>query len=584
MFRYVLIILFCIVGGLLHGCTSNSTSRSGDPDERGLTLPNGFEVVVVVDSVGPLRHLSVDDNGDIYAKLKKSYDGGSLVALRDTTGDGKSDIIRRFGDFDQDEGSFETGSEIHNGYLYVSTNWAVYRYDLSSGDLVPQAAPDTIMVSEHDHGTYGHMAKPLAFDNRGHLYVPFGAPSNACQKPERTPGVSGQDPCPDLKKHGGIRRFDADETGQTQEDGYKFASGIRSVVAMDWNPEDENLYVVQHGRDNLHRLWPNKFSRWENAMLPAEEFIRVTDGSNFGWPYCYYDQLKEEKVLAPEYGGDGETIGKCDQYDDPILGFPGHFAPNDLLFYQGKQFPDHYDGGAFVAFHGSTIRDPYPQAGYFVGFVPFENGAPSGEWEVFANGFSGIDPIVNTGDAEHRPSGLAVGPDGSMYITEDNDGKIWRITYTGDKDDFGPSHLARMEKIKRAASNVRTPDKEDDVLQQEALSAGGELYNTYCASCHQGDGKGAPPRYPPLAGTEWVTGDKQRLISIILNGLEKPIEVKGESYSNAMPQHSFLSNEEVAAVATYIRQNFGNNASAVGAEDVGAVRELSSGDHDQPTP
>lgn len=537
---------------------------------------------MVVDSIGPARHLSVRDNGDIYATLRRRYEDGSIVALRDTTDDGKADVIKRFGVFSEEESGFNTGSNIHNGYLYVSTDLNVYRYKLRPGKLLPEKKPDTLMIVKH--GSHEHIAKPISFDGRGNMYIPFGAPNNACQKPKRTPGVPGQDPCPDLENHGGIWRFDADESNQTQEDGYKFSTGLRSVVAMDWNPVDQHLYAVQHGRDNLHRLWPNKFSRWDNAVLPAEEFVRVTDGSHFGWPYCYYDQLKEKKVLAPEYGGNGDVVGRCDQYDDPLIGFPGHFAPNDLLFYHGGQFPDHYENGAFIAFHGSTIRNPYPQAGYFVGFVPFQDGEPSGEWEVFANGFAGVDPIVNTKDAEHRPGGLAVGPDGSLYVTEDNDGKIWRIIYTGDSEEFGPSHLARMEKEKRTASNVRTPDEEDDTLQQEALSAGGELYNTYCASCHQGDGKGAPPRYPPLAGAEWVTGDEQRLISIILNGLEGPIEVKGESYNNAMPQHSFLSNEEVAKVATYIRQHFGNNASAVRAEDVGAVRDSPSEGPARPTP
>ena len=538
-------------------------------------LPDGFRAVVVTDSIGPARHLAVSSRGDVYATLRRSYDDGSIVALRDTTNDGQADVIRKFGVFDDDEGSYYTEAEIHDGYLYVSTDLKIYRYRLTPGQLVPQEAPDTLVVDDHEHGSHEHITKPVAFDDQGHLYVPFGAPNNACQEPKRTPGAPGQDPCPDLEDHGGVWRFDADKKGQTQSDGYAFATGIRSVVAMDWNPADGNLYLVMHGRDDLHRLWPNKFSSWENALLPAEEFLRVTEGANFGWPYCYYDQLQEKKVLAPEYGGDGKAVGRCSQYDDPVVGFPGHFAPNDLMFYQGRQFPDHYADGAFVALHGSTIREPYPQAGYFVAFVPFEDGAPSGAWEVFANGFAGVDPIINTSDAEHRPGGLATGPDGALYVTEDNKGKIWKITYTGDKEAFGPANLANMEKVKRTASNVRTPDKEADNLQKDELLAGEKVYATYCAACHQGDGQGAPPRYPPLAESEWVTGDKQRLISLIINGLEGPIEVRGEPYDNVMPQHSFLSDEEVAEVATYVRQHFGNSADSVSAEEVSSVRNSS---------
>lgn len=560
--------------GIFSGCGVEDPSLSGDPNNGGLVLPGGFEAIVVADSIGPARHLAVGENGDIYAKLKQSDEEGSIVALRDTTGNGRADVTRKFGVFDESEGNFHTGVEIHDGHLYVSTDLSVFRYELPSGKLVPDGDPDTIMVDTHEHGSHEHIARPISFDEAGHMYIPFGAPNNACQEPKRTPGASGQDPCPDLKDHAGIWRYDDSEVHQTQSQGDRFGTGIRSVVAMDWNPTDGHLYSVVHGRDNLHRLWPDKYTSWENAMLPAEEFIRITEGANFGWPYCYYDQLKGEKVLAPEYGGDGDKIGRCDQFDDPIIGFPGHFAPNGLMFYQGEQFPDHYKNGAFIAFHGSTIRNPYPQAGYFIGFVPWEDGAPSEDWEVFANGFAGVDPIVNTSDAEHRPGGLATGPDGSVYITEDNKGKIWRVIYTG--GEFTESDLTRMEKEKKTASNIRTPDKEADNLREEMLSAGQKVYVQNCASCHGRDGKGSPPRYPPLTKTEWVTGDKQRLISIIVNGLEGPIEVKGENYSGAMPKNDFLSDEEVAEVATYIRQNFGNDASTVSVKEVRQVRDTLS--------
>lgn len=559
-----------IVAFALAHCTPDGNGGTGGLDEVSLVLPEGFEAVVVVDSIGPARHLAVRDNGDIYTVLKRSYDDGTVVALRDTTGDGQADVIRKFGTFD--ESGYHTEATIHDGDLYIGTSMTLYRYELRPGQLVPSGPPDTLVIDDHAHGNHEHNTKLVSFDDRGNMYVPFGAPTNACQSPKRTPGVAGQDPCPDLDRHGSIWRFAADAQNQTQEDGAEYATGLRSIVAMDWNPVDDALYAVVHGRDNLHRLWPNRFTQWDNALLPAEEFMRLTEGAHFGWPYCYYDQLQGKKVIAPEYGGDGETVGRCSQYKDPLIGFPGHFAPNDLMFYRGEQFPDHYANGAFIAFHGSTIRNPYPQAGYFVAFVPFEDGAPAGEWEVFANGFAGVDPIVNTSDAKHRPSGLAMGPDGALYITEDNDGKIWRVTFTGDKEAFGEAQLARMEDVKRTASNIKTPDSEADNLQRGELVAGEGIYNTYCASCHQNDGKGAPPRYPPLNGTDWVTGDKQRLIAVIVNGLEGPIEVKGEPYNNVMPQHSFLSDEEVAQVATYIRQNLGNDASAVTTEEVRQVR------------
>lgn len=492
--------------------------------------------------------------------------------MRDTNADGIPDVISKFGLFDEDKGGFHTEARIHEDHLYVSTQLRVYRYRLTPGLLLPGSGPDTLVIDDHAHGSHQHITKPVAFDDRGNMYVPFGAPSNACQDPKRTPGVPGQDPCPELDDHGGIWRFDKNAKNQTQADGYRFASGLRSIVGMDWNPVDKSLYAVMHGRDDLHRLWPNTFVPFDNAILPAEEFMRVKDGSHFGWPYCYYDQVQGQKVLAPEYGGDGTIVGRCEGYDDPLIGFPGHFAPNDVMFYRGDQFPDRYRNGAFVAFHGSTIRSPYPQAGYFVAFVPFAGGEPSGEWEVFANGFAGIDPIVNTSDAVHRPVGLAMGPDGSLYVTESNRGKIWRITYTGDRANFGAAQLARMVEEKRTASNIRTPDREADNLERYKPVAGEKVYLTYCVGCHQRDGQGSPPRYPPLAGTDWVTGDKQRLITVILKGLQGPIEVRGEPFDDFMPQHGFLTDEAVAEVASYIRRSFGNNADAVTTEEVTAVR------------
>lgn len=564
-------LLFLLVV-FVTNCTvqEEEDSSDGSAHNAGLLVPGGFEVTIVADSIGKARHLTVNENGDIYVKMKSSDEQKGALALRDTTGDGVMDIVKRFGN--RDENFAETEMTIHDGYLYYTSSLRVYRQKLIPGQLLPDAEVDTILIDDHEHGDHEHNTKPLAFDGKGNMYVPFGAPNNACQEPKRTPGVAGLDPCPILENHGGIWRFEYDKKNQKQEDGERFATGLRSIVAMSWNPADNHLYLVMHGRDDLHRLFPNEFSPWESAVLPSEEFMRVTGGSDFGWPYCYYDHIQQKKVLAPEYGGDGETVGRCREFDDPILGFPGHFAPNDLLFYQGDQFPEHYRNGAFIAWHGSTIRSPYPQAGYFIAFVPFENGEISGEWEVFANGFAETDPIINTSDAKHRPSGLAVGPDGSLYITEDRNGRIWKVSYTGDKAAFGGEQLARMREEKQTASNIRRPHPEEDNLQKEEIAGGEQIYRTYCASCHQRDGQGTD-RYPPLAGTDWVTGDKNRLIGVILNGLEGSIEVNGQLYNNVMPQHSFLSDEEVAEVLTYIRQNFDNDASAVTPEEVNDLRE-----------
>ena len=252
------------------------------------------------------------------------------------------------------------------------------------------------------------------------------------------------------------------------------------------------------------------------------------------------------------------------------MGFPGHWAPNDLLFYRGDQFPERYKKGAFVAFHGSTNRAPYSQSGYFVCFVPFENGNPTGEWEVFADGFSATDTIVNTRDVKYRPVGLATGPDGSLYISESNTGKIWRVMYKGDRNNFGKEQLASME-LRKSSAHIKTPDEINDNLQKN-IARDKLLYNTFCGVCHQQNGLGAAGRFPSLAGTDWVIGDKKKLINVVLNGLQGPIVVNGETYDGVMPKHAFMSDEDLSTILTYVRQNFGNKAIAMSPEDVEVSR------------
>ncbi|MCF2487918.1 c-type cytochrome [Dyadobacter sp. CY347] len=537
----------------------------------GLFLPDGFEATVVVDSLpGRARHIAVNDNGDIYVKARFADKGESVIALRDTNGDGRADIIKRFGGRGG-EGVYGTAMRIYKGYLYFSSELIVYRYKLKPGELVPSSEEEVILTDDHAHGMHEHIAKPVTFDDKGFMYVPFGANSNSCQGYNRIPSSSGMDPCPILEDHGGIWRFDANKRGQLQKDGVKFATGLRSVVALDWNFADNNLYALQHGRDDLLRLFPQLFSPWQSAMLPSEEFLRIKEGTDAGWPYCYYDQMQGKKVLNPEYGGDGNEVGRCGDYEKPLIGFPGHWAPNDILFYQGNHFPDRYKNGSFIAFHGSTNRAPYPQSSYFIGFVPFKAGQPSGDYEVFADGFAGVDPIVNVSDAVYRPMGLAMGPDGALYIAETEKGKIWKVTYKGNKQKFAKSALVKMEK-RKSMSNIRTPDQINDNLDKDKPVAGSAVYSVYCSACHQRNGMGDSQRFPPLGGAEWVTGDKDRLIKVLLKGLEGPIEVKGQSYNNVMPQHSFLKDEEIAEVLTHIRSNFGNSASAVTADDVAKTR------------
>jgi len=544
----------------------------GDPDNGGLLLPGGFEAVVVVDSLpGKARHLAVNDNGDIYVKLMHTVKERGNAALRDDDGDGKADIIEFFGKYD--DWGYGTAMRIHNGYLYFSSELVVYRCKLQQRRLLPDEKMEVILTDDHPHGRHEHIAKPVSFDDRGNMYVPFGAPSDACQEMNRIPGSPGQNPCPLLADHGGVWQFDANKTGQVQKDGKRFATGLRSVVAMDWNKDDKTLYLLQHGRDDLLRTWPSIYSPWQSAVLPAEEFLRIKENANCGWPYYYFDEIQQKKILNAEYGGDGKKEADGKNYEQPLIAFPAHWAPNDLVFYQGNSFPDHYKNGAFIAFHGSTNRAPYPQSGYFICFVPFNAGKPSGTWEVFADGFAKVDPIVSVSDAVYRPMGIAIGPDGSMYVSDSEKGKIWRIIFKGDKNKFGAQQLAAMEKEK-SNSHIRMPDEINDNLDKDKPSSAAKLYDTYCRMCHQQNGKGDGARFPPLDSSEWVIGDKKRLINLVLNGVQGPIDVKGKSYNGTMPMHAFLSDNDLAVVLTYVRRSFGNAADSVGADEVKKIRSV----------
>lgn len=406
---------------LLSACANNESSKpSAAADSAGLTLPEGFDAQIVADSVGTARHIVVNDHGDIFVKLNDVKDGKGILVLSDKNGDGKVDSIAGFADYGG------TGITIKNGYLYASSNTSVFRYKLNQDQqVVDTQHPDTLIYGLIDRAQ--HNSKSIALDDAGHIYVNIGAYSNVCQVRDRIKGSPGMMPCPVLDSAGGIWRFSADSLRQTYGNGIRYATGLRNVVGLDWNKENNALYVMQHGRDNLHDFYPDLYDQKTGVELPSEAMYKLHEGADCGWPYIYYDQVQKKKILSPEYGGDGKKEGG-EKAETPVVAFPGHLAPNALLFYTGNQFPEKYKNGAFVAFHGSWNRAPH-QAGFYVAFVPFKNGVPSGDWEIFANGFAGTNDPKSPGNAKYRPCGLAQGPDGSLYVSDDAHGAIFRITY-----------------------------------------------------------------------------------------------------------------------------------------------------------
>ena len=479
MAKYILklnrkILLLFALSSILINCDYSKSKNSekkikkdliADSDNGGLFMPDGFGAIVVSEGVGPSRHLAVKNNGDIYVKLRKASGRNGNVALRDNDGDGKADIVERFGDYPND-GKFGTEMKINDGYLYYSSELVIYRQLLDPYELIPKGKPEVVLVDPYP--IRWHNAKSLAFDKEDNMYVTFSAPTNACEdwdtKPNTysTENVKGQYPCEQLELLGGIWKFNKNKLGQSLKDGIRYATGIRSVVGLTWNNEVNSLYGVNHGRDFLHNHYPQYYSKWDNTVLPAEEFMKIESGDNYGWPYTYYDHFQNKRMLAPEYGGNGKIESK--DYSNPIMGLPAHWAPNDLLFYTGNQFPERYKNGAFIAFHGSTNRMPYPQAGYVVGFIPFEEGVPKGEMEIFADGFIGREVISDMEEAKHRPMGLAQGPDGSLYISESKKGKIWRIIFNGSKESFSDQNLVSMKNRRISKSNIKQPEEGLDII------------------------------------------------------------------------------------------------------------------------
>ncbi len=412
-----------LLAGLLF-VTCCQANNDTDTLNAGLSLPKGFQASKIAEGYGRIRHLLVTPEGVIYARTSKLYKGNGVLKMTDLNGDDKIDKVEGLGNYSG------TGIAMKDGYLYASSDDDVFRYKLNATNEVMDAGhPEKIITGLWNKRQ--HESKSIVLDNNGNIYVNIGAPSNACQEVDRANGSKGRMPCPILDSAGGIWMFKADKLNQSYAQGVRYATGLRNIVGLDWNTQTNSLFVMQHGRDNLLQNWPEYYDSVQSAELPSECMYELKKGDNAGWPYIYYDQIRQRKMLAPEYGGDGKTESpRAKDYIEPIVAFPGHLAPNALLFYTGNMFPEKYRNGAFITFHGSWNRAPLPQAGYCVAFVPFKNGKPSGNWEIFADGFAGVKVVNSTRQAEHRPCGLAQGPDGALYVSDDNKGAIYRISYS----------------------------------------------------------------------------------------------------------------------------------------------------------
>ncbi len=556
--------------------TAEAKSQMCPNGDSGLKLPAGFCATVFADGIGHARHMAVAHNGVVYVNTWSGryygndtpHAGGFLVALEDKKGLGKADVIERFGETVQSGGAGGTGIGIYKGAIYAEINDRIVRYSSAASSIVPSGSGDTILSGLPLGGD--HPMHPFIIDAEGKMYVDVATATNSCQLKNRTPRSPGEVPCSELQTRGGIWLYDANKTDQTFSPAERFATGIRNAegFAID---SSGRLFVTQHGRDQLRANWPDVYKPEQEATLPSEELLLLKPKGDYGWPKCYHDPFVKKLVLAPEYGGDGKTIGVCADKIAPIAVFPAHWAPNAMVRYDKEQFPAHYRGGVFIAFHGSWDRAPYAQGGYNVIFQALNGDHASGQCEIFADGFAGA--VKSPAEAEHRPSGLAVGADGSLYVSDDVRGRIYRIVYRGGSQEAAanltpcpsatappgdpiqvtaaPPEGTHPDAGVAASSSLPVPEGATrDMVELGERIYRGQVAGAACTGCHGESGQGTPLG-PKLTEHKWLWSDGSYtgIGKTITEGVSQP-----KQYRSPMPPMggTQLTPDQVSALAAYI--------------------------------
>jgi glucose/arabinose dehydrogenase/mono/diheme cytochrome c family protein len=556
---------------------AEAKSQACPNDDSGLQLPAGFCATVFADDIGHARHVVVAPSGVLYVNTWSGryygddtpHAGGFLVALQDKSGAGKADVIERFGETVQSGGAGGTGIGMYKGSIYAEINDRIVRYSLPAGSMVPSGSADSIVSGLPLGGD--HPMHPFIINAEGSMYVDVASATNSCQLKNRTLKSPGADPCTELETRGGIWRYDANKTNQTFSPAERFATGIRNAegFAID---SSGRVFVTQHGRDQLHTNWPDLYRPDQEATLPAEVLLLLKPQGDYGWPECYYDAFVQKLVLAPEYGGDGgKTIGVCANKTAPTAAFPAHWAPNAMVRYDKKQFPARYRDGVFIAFHGSWNRAPYAQGGYNVVFQPLAGDRASGQCEVFADGFAGA--VKSPAKAAHRPTGLAVGPDGSLYVSDDIRGRIYRIVYHGGSASGAANVTACPSAAAPAGNPVEVAAEPPEGTHPDAGAAAtgslpvpegatremialgeriyrGQVGGAACTGCHGESGQGTPLG-PDLLGKKWLWSDGSYagIAKTITDGVVQP-----KQYRSPMPPMggSQLTPDQISALAAYV--------------------------------
>lgn len=352
----------------------NLNPTLGPGEEINVQLPPGFRANIFASGLDNPRFIAFGPDGVLYAAERER---DRIVALPDRDGNGQADEVRVFA-----AGLNQPHSLVfHEGAWYVGVPTGVIRLMDSDGD--GQADEREILID--DYPTSGaHTTRTVEFLPDGRMVVSVGSSCNVCLE---------EDP-----RRAAVLVYDGPQaTGERI-----FASGLRNAVGLDIHPETGELWATNNGRDFM------------GDDLPPETVYIVRDDVDYGWPGCH-----SGNIIDPEFGGPDA----CQDVGQPVVQMQAHSAPLGLTFYDGEAFPDEYQGDLFIAFHGSWNRSV--PTGYKVVRLPLQGNQPAGPVEDFAVGW--LDE--ETGEASGRPVGLAVGPDGALFVSDDKGGFIYRIIY-----------------------------------------------------------------------------------------------------------------------------------------------------------
>lgn len=347
-------------------------SVGGDPAVASLHLPPGFRANVYAYNLVGVRFFTFGPDGTLYAAIRGP---GQIVAFSGVDAQGRAQRTWVVAD-----GLFDPTSVVyHDGALYVGEQTRVTRLPLGPDG---KATGRQVIVDNLPKGG-NHVTRTALFGPDGALYVSIGSSCNDCVE---------TDP-----HRASVWRYNPDGSG-----GRPYARGLRNAVGMAINPSTDEIWVTDMGRDLM------------GDDTPPETIYALKDGANYGWPYCHAGT-----IIDPDLG----HPGSCDGVQQPLLDMQAHSAPLGLAFYTAQQFPARWRG-LFVAFHGSWNRTV--PTGYKVVYIPLDpSGHVAGPAEDFATGW------LQGSDASGRPVGLAVGPDGALYVSDDKANMIYRIAYSG---------------------------------------------------------------------------------------------------------------------------------------------------------